>query len=184
MTEHEIWELKEKQQVLRLAQERMAIDDGYDGYMIHEDYLTDQGCLDKKIKPDASKKLYEKSKRPAEAFVTDVDRYEEIQTPNGPTKLGTMDRQDQVAYYELLLDESATIALLTDQDSRIGVTLSSKGVALMAPFDAAEHQAKLIAAGRKSLPLNDWTDQFLQGVAEMLVLIVVGETGAGQTTQL
>ncbi|MBW0563698.1 hypothetical protein O181_103413 [Austropuccinia psidii MF-1] len=71
-----------------------------------------------------------------------------------------------------------------DQDSRIGVTLSTKAVALMAPFDAAERRAELIAAGRKSLPLNDWMDQFLQGVAEMLVLIVVGETGAGQTTQL
>ncbi|MBW0556843.1 hypothetical protein O181_096558 [Austropuccinia psidii MF-1] len=120
------------------AQERIAIDDGYNGYMIPQDYLTDQGRLDKKIKHDASKKLYEESKQPAEAFVTDVDRYEEIQTQNGPTKLGQMDCQAQVAYYELLLDESATIAFLMDQDGRIGGTLSANYVAVMAPFDAAE----------------------------------------------
>ncbi|MBW0567724.1 hypothetical protein O181_107439 [Austropuccinia psidii MF-1] len=104
MTKHEIRELNEKQEVLQLAQERMAIDDGYNNYMIHEDYLTDQGRLDKKIKPHASKKLYEECKQPAEVLVTDVDRYEEIQTQKGPTKLGAMDPQDQVADYELLLD--------------------------------------------------------------------------------
>ncbi|MBW0591558.1 hypothetical protein O181_131273 [Austropuccinia psidii MF-1] len=36
MSEHEIRELNKKQDALRLAQERMAIDDGYNGYMILE----------------------------------------------------------------------------------------------------------------------------------------------------
>ncbi|MBW0576971.1 hypothetical protein O181_116686 [Austropuccinia psidii MF-1] len=91
------------------------------------------------IKHHASKKLYEERKQPAEAFVTDVDRYEEIQTQKSSTKLGAMDRQDQVEDYEWLLDESATIALFMDQDSRTGVTLGAKDGALMVPFDAAEH---------------------------------------------
>ncbi|MBW0558777.1 hypothetical protein O181_098492 [Austropuccinia psidii MF-1] len=116
----------------------MANDDGYDGYMIPQDYLTDQGRLYKEKKHDASKKLYEEIKRPAEAFVTNVYRYEKIQTQNRPTKLGAMDHPAQVAYYEFLLDESATIALLMDKDGCIGVTLCANDVSLLAPFDAAE----------------------------------------------
>ncbi|MBW0556354.1 hypothetical protein O181_096069 [Austropuccinia psidii MF-1] len=85
----------------------------------------------------------EESKQPAEAFGTDVDRYEEIQTQKGRTKLGAMDCQDQVEDCELLLEESATIALFMDQDSRTGVTLSAKDSALMVPFDASECQVFL-----------------------------------------
>ncbi|MBW0530860.1 hypothetical protein O181_070575 [Austropuccinia psidii MF-1] len=184
MTEREIRELNKKKEVLRLAQERMAIDDGYDGYMIPEDYITEQGRLDKKKKHDALYKRYEESKRPADEFVTDVDRYEAIQTQNATTKFGAMDRQAEVEDYEYVLDESATIAFLMDQDSRIGGTLSAKDAALMAQIDAAERRAKSIEEVRKSLPVYDWRDQLLKAVAEYQVLIVVGETGSGKTTQL
>ena len=37
---------------------------------------------------------------------------------------------------------------------------------------------------RKSLPVYAWREQLLEAVAEYQVLIVVGETGSGKTTQL
>ncbi|EFP77773.2 hypothetical protein PGT21_014816 [Puccinia graminis f. sp. tritici] len=184
MTQREIRELNKKKEVLRLAQERMGIDDGYEGYMMPEDYITEQGRLDKKKKHDALYKRYEESKRPNDEFVTDVDRYEAIQTQNATTTYGAMDRSVQVEDYDYVFDESATIAFLVDQDSRIGGTLSAKDAALQAQIDAAERRAKSIDEVRKSLPVYEWREKLLQAVSEYQVLIVVGETGSGKTTQL
>ncbi|WAQ83309.1 hypothetical protein PtA15_3A678 [Puccinia triticina] len=184
MTQREIRELNKKKEVLRLAQERMGIDDGYDGYVMPEDYITEQGRLDKKKKHDALYKRYEESKRPADEFVTDVDRYEAIQTQNATATFGAMDRSVQAEDYEYVFDESATIAFLVDQDSRIGGTLSAKDAALQAQIDAAERRAKSIDEVRKSLPVYEWREKLLQAVSEYQVLIVVGETGSGKTTQL
>ncbi|KAH9460012.1 hypothetical protein MJO29_003953 [Puccinia striiformis f. sp. tritici] len=185
MTQREIRDLNKKKEVLRLAQERMGIDDGYEGYMMPEDYITEQGRLDKKKKHDALYKRYEESKRPTDEFVTDVDRYEAIQTQNATATYGAMDRViQQEEDYEYVFDQSATIAFLVDQDSRIGGTLSAKDAALQAQIDAAERRAKSIDEVRKSLPVYDWREKLLQAVSEYQVLIVVGETGSGKTTQL
>lgn len=108
------------------------------------DYITEQGRLDKKKKHDALYKRYEESKRPADEFVTDVDRYEAIQTQNATTNYGALDRPSLVEDYEFVFDESATIAFLTDNDSRIGGTLSAKDAALQAQIDAAEKRGKFI----------------------------------------
>ncbi|POW01132.1 hypothetical protein PSHT_12731, partial [Puccinia striiformis] len=182
MTQREIRDLNKKKEVLRLAQERMGIDDGYEGYMMPEGRT---GRLDKKKKHDALYKRYEESKRPTDEFVTDVDRYEAIQTQNATATYGAMDRViQQEEDYEYVFDQSATIAFLVDQDSRIGGTLSAKDAALQAQIDAAERRAKSIDEVRKSLPVYDWREKLLQAVSEYQVLIVVGETGSGKTTQL
>ncbi|MBW0467711.1 hypothetical protein O181_007426 [Austropuccinia psidii MF-1] len=152
------------------------MDEGYNSYMIREDYITEQGCLVKKKKHDALYKQYAESKQPANEFVTDVDRYEPIQTQNATTQFGAMDGQAEVEDYEYVLDEGATIAFLMDQDSRIGGTLRTKNAALMAQIDAAQCQGFLHFA------LICWLS--LKAVAEYQVLIVVAETGSGKTTQL
>ncbi|MBW0560426.1 hypothetical protein O181_100141 [Austropuccinia psidii MF-1] len=72
MTEPENQEMNKTTEVFQLVQDRMAIDDGCNGYMIPKEYITEQGCLDKKQKQDAF------DKRPANEFVTDVHRYEAI----------------------------------------------------------------------------------------------------------
>lgn len=41
-----------------------------------------------------------------------------------------------------------------------------------------------ITAGRKKLPVYAYREEFLKAVQEHKVLIVVGETGSGKTTQL
>jgi len=45
-------------------------------------------------------------------------------------------------------------------------------------------EAKSIDEVRKSLPVYEWREKLLQAVSEYQVLIVVGETGSGKTTQL
>jgi pre-mRNA-splicing factor ATP-dependent RNA helicase DHX16 len=44
--------------------------------------------------------------------------------------------------------------------------------------------AKSIEEVRKSLPVYEWREDLLRAVEEYQVLIIVGETGSGKTTQL
>jgi len=52
-TKREIRDLEYKKEVLRLAEEREGIQDGHGGYMMPEDYITEQGKLDSKKKQAA-----------------------------------------------------------------------------------------------------------------------------------
>lgn len=76
LTKAEIRELESKKEILRLTEERLKIDDGVDGYMMPEDYLTEKGKLDTKRKKEVLYKRYEdnKKERDQEQFVTDLER--------------------------------------------------------------------------------------------------------------
>lgn len=76
MTKAEVRELDSKKEILRLAEERMKIDDGFDGYAMPEDYLTEKGKLDQKRKREVLYKRYEDNKRERDQdqFVTDLER--------------------------------------------------------------------------------------------------------------
>ncbi|KAG8897071.1 Cyclin-dependent kinase catalytic subunit [Tulasnella sp. 403] len=50
VTKREQRDLEYKKEVLRLAEERMKIDDKYDGYQLPDDYFTAQGKIDRKKK--------------------------------------------------------------------------------------------------------------------------------------
>src|SRR5205807_7425818 len=53
-----------------------------------------------------------------------------------------------------------------------------------AQLKAAEREAQSIEETRKSLPIYEWRTQFLEALEQFQVLIIVGETGSGKTTQL
>ncbi|KAF8584703.1 hypothetical protein K439DRAFT_1129960 [Ramaria rubella] len=55
-------DLEYKKEVLRLAEERLKIDDKYDGYQLPEDYLTEQGKIDKKRKEGVLYQRYEEAR--------------------------------------------------------------------------------------------------------------------------
>ena len=76
LTKSELRELESKKEVLRLTEERLKIDDGYDGYSMPEDYITEKGKMDSKRKREALYKRYDdnKKERDREQFVTDLDR--------------------------------------------------------------------------------------------------------------
>lgn len=49
--------------------------------------------------------------------------------------------------------------------------------------DAAKSEFERLQADRKLLPIFPYREQLLQAVAEHQIVIIVGETGSGKTTQ-
>ena len=114
MSKREVAELERKKQLLRLAEERLAVDEGFDGYQMPDgaippsfgldqgltldaDYITEQGKIDSKKKKDLLSARYSDAKprsrnvRDAE-FTTDLEQYEMEQTAKAQLHSGAMDR--------------------------------------------------------------------------------------------
>ena len=131
-------ELDRKKEVLRLVEERLKIDDKWDGYMLPEDYITEQGKIDKKRKESVLYQRYEDAKPKDDQFVTDVDQWEASQTKHSTFKTGAMDRPELVDEYEYVFDESQTIKFVMDRTMAGEGHLSAKDKLLQQQIEEAE----------------------------------------------
>lgn len=94
-------------------------------------------------------------------------------------------KQEEDAF-DFVIDESQTIQFIMDKqkDGGLNQEMSAKELEFQRQLQEAEDRATSIDATRKSLPVYKLREEFLEAVKEHQVLIVVGETGSGKTTQL
>ena len=140
-------ELDHKKEVLKLVEERLSIDDKWDGYVQPEDYLTEQGKIDKKRKESVLYQRYEEAKPKDDQFVTDVDQWEASQTKHSTFKTGAMDKPELVDAYEYLFDESQTIQFVMDRTMAGEGHLSAKDKMLQQQIEAAEARGEWSSYG-------------------------------------
>ncbi|KAH9950558.1 pre-mRNA splicing factor [Amylocystis lapponica] len=184
MTKREQRDLEHKKELLRLVEERLKIDDKWEGYQLPEDYITEQGKIDKKKKEGVLYQRYEDAKPKDDQFTTDVDQWEAAQTKHSTFKTGSMDKPEMVDEYEYVFDESQTIKFVMESTMGGENTMSAADKILQQQIDEAEKRAETIDGTRKSLPIYQYREQLLEAIKEHQVLIVVAETGSGKTTQL
>lgn len=141
-TKREHRELERKKELLRLVEERLRIDDKYEGYMLPEDYITEQGKIDKKKKENVLYKRYEEAKPKDDQFTTDVDQWEASQTKHSTFKVGAMDKPQQVEEYDYVFDESQTIQFVMDATLNGEGTMSAKDRLLQQQIDEAEKRGE------------------------------------------
>lgn len=130
-------ELERKKELLKLVEERLKINDKYEGYQLPEDYITEQGKIDKKKKEDALYKRYEDAKPKDDQFVTDVDQWEAAQTQHSTFKTGAMDKKEIIDDYEYVFDESQTIQFVMES-SLPGTHLTPAEKLLQSQIEEAE----------------------------------------------
>lgn len=86
--------------------------------------------------------------------------------------------------YEYVFDESQRLRFLETDTLGGELSMSKEKRMMMQQLSAAEAKAKSIEETRRSLPIYAFRDQIIEAVREHQVLIIVGETGSGKTTQL
>jgi len=197
MSKRELSEYEKKKELIRIMEARQRIDDGMDGYMLPDDYITEQGRIDKKKRQNALYQRYEEGKPIEGQFVTDVDQWEASQTDKTSMKTGALDKELVEDAYEYVFDETQKIKFL--QEGGLEGTLTAEAQALLDQVAQAEKKGQPSAAfsisadellamsmeqTRQSLPIYEFRDEILEAIAEHQVLVVVAETGSGKTTQL
>ena len=185
LSKREKAEFAQNRELLRLAEERQRIDDYRDGYMMPDDYITEKGKIDRKKKEDALYKRYvDRDERGQERFVTEQEEWEQEQTAKVKAQIATQERADEGSY-EYVFDEAQKINFV--MDTRLqgdAKPMSKEQRDLQAQLAAAEGKAAKIEDTRKSLPIYQFRDDLLKAIEEFQVLIIVGETGSGKTTQI
>ncbi|RAO71208.1 uncharacterized protein BHQ10_007220 [Talaromyces amestolkiae] len=178
-------EFARNREVLRIAEERLRIDDHRDGYMMPEDYITEKGKIDRKKKEEALYKRYvDRDEQGHERFITEQEEWEREQTAKAKAQISRAEFVDE-GDYEYVFDDAQKINFI--MDSRLEgdqKPLTKEQRMLQQQLDAAEKKAASIEETRKSLPVYQFRDEIIQAIHDHQVLIIVGETGSGKTTQI
>ena len=186
MSKREQRELEHKRELLRIAEEFEGLDDGTDTYALPEDYLTEQGRLDRKRKESVlHDRRYDqgsRSQRKRPASEGDVFEHEQI----ARSKLLDQPKESAEAdAYDFVFDETQAIQFLLEKQAESPFnTLSDKELAMQQQLQEAQERADSIDATRRSLPVYGLRQELLDAINDNQILIVVGETGSGKTTQL
>ena len=185
LTRREKDEFAKNREVLRIAEERLNIDDHRDGYMMPEDYITEKGKIDRKKKEEALYKRYlDKDEHGQEKYVTEQEEWEREQSAKAKAQISQSERVDE-GQYDYVFDDAQKINFVVDARLESeGKPLSREQRALQEQLRAAEAKAYSIEDTRKSLPIYTFRDDLLKAISEYQVLIIVGETGSGKTTQI
>ena len=185
LTRREKEEFERNREVLRIAEERLRVDDHLDGYALPEDYITEKGKIDRKKKEEALYKRYvDRDEHGQEKFITEQDEWEREQAAKAKAQISRPEIVDE-GNYEYVFDDAQKINFVMDatlEGDRKPLTQQQR--LLQQQLDAAEKRAQSIDETRKSLPIYAFRDEIIAAVAEHQVLIIVGETGSGKTTQI
>jgi pre-mRNA-splicing factor ATP-dependent RNA helicase DHX16 len=185
LTRREKEEFARNREVLRIAEERLRIDDHRDGYMMPDDYITEKGKIDRKKKEDALYKQYvDRDEQGQERFVTEHEEWEMEQTAKAKAQINRAEFVDE-GNYEYVFDDTQKINFVMDakmEGTRKPMTKEQR--MLQEQIDVAEKKAASMEETRKGLPIYQFREEIIQAVQDHQVLIIVGETGSGKTTQI
>ncbi|KAL9084284.1 MAG: hypothetical protein Q9159_005329 [Coniocarpon cinnabarinum] len=174
-------------QTLALAEQRLRIDDHIDGYTLPEDYITEKGKLDRRRKEEAlNRRHIDRDEYGREKYITEHDQWEAEQSARAKAQIAGRDRVDE-GDYDFVFDDSQQVQFVMDHVDDPGgrrKRMTAEERMMQNKLNAAELKAKTIEDTRKSLPMYEYREGLLDAINKYQVLVIVGETGSGKTTQL
>lgn len=169
-------EFARNKELLNLAEQRLQISEDLEG---HSYIIPDaEGVVTKK------EVLHKKHGDRDERFISEVQQWEEHQSAVAKSQLPTRERATE-GTWDYVVDRSAQLQFVQQQVLQGDAKPMSKEKQLLAQqIKAAEAKIATIEDTRKSLPIYHYRDEMLAAIEQYQVLIIVGETGSGKTTQI
>lgn len=180
LTQKERDDVSLKRELVELFDKKEA--DFDEGYQLQEDYVDEKG------KFDVSRKRRVLNNRDSyfkESKATRQQAWEEKQLQKAVKEDGT----DEIMVpnsekYDFVFDNDAAIDFTEEDDEILPEKDAEYDTHLSERLDAEQNRTKSIQEMRKLLPVFQYREELLQAIKDNQILIVVGETGSGKTTQL
>ena len=174
LTPEEIKKRDRDREIIKMHESYKNASNDYEGYLMPEDYTEDP--REKKIKEDE--------------YVSEQIKWEENQTQSSTQTFGAKDRKKEDKHYDYIYENqinfvsSDVIPGVNMQMAKTLLAIAEQKKKSISLEDVKKSEYEQIQELRKTLPVYDYRERFLKAVEDYQVLIVVGETGSGKTTQL
>lgn len=183
LTPEEVERHERNKELLRLAEERVKEVDDTQRYHMFDLPQDRAGEAGGKASEETVASVMMKRYKPEEKLVNEQEEWMDAQTNKALMSFGAKDavkEEEQFDYvFESQIDfiQQEIIAGRDPEKELAALSKEDEGEDELSEYDA-------IQKVRKSLPVFPYREPFLQAVEDHQVLIIVGETGSGKTTQL
>ena len=180
LTEEERRRHEYNKELLRIAEERVKVDDMANAYAMPESYIDEKGKLMKQKQDQLLYQRYTETKEDT-ARPSEQDQWEKRQIQR-QVKVSSVEEQAEMGEYDFVFDEEQHVKFIRDISNDESSTLLEEP--REKPLDAKTLKKLSIMEVRQSLPVHVYRQQLLDALEQFQILIVIGETGSGKTTQI
>ncbi|KAK7282572.1 hypothetical protein RIF29_11469 [Crotalaria pallida] len=182
LTEAEKRDLRYKKEIYNLVKERMEEADNVNEYRMPEAYDRDGGVNQERRFSVAVQRYRDTAAEEKMNPFAEQEAWEEHQIGKATLKYGSKNKKQASDDYQFVFEDQIDFikASVMDGDN---VDYDEE---MADSFEKSKAKSALEALldERKKLPIYPYRDELLKAVEEHQVLVIVGETGSGKTTQI
>ncbi|KAL6563357.1 Pre-mRNA-splicing factor ATP-dependent RNA helicase DEAH1 [Orobanche hederae] len=181
LTEVEQRELRYKKQIFDLVKRRTEESDYTNEYRMPEAYDQDGGVNKKQRFAVALQRYRDPAAEEKMNPFAEQDAWEDHQIGKATLKYGSKDKNQKHDDYEFVFEDQIDFIKAIVMD---GVNVDQELSVDSPEASAAKTALEKLQSDRKTLPIYPFREELLQAVNDHQVLVIVGETGSGKTTQI
>ncbi|XP_055804870.1 pre-mRNA-splicing factor ATP-dependent RNA helicase DEAH1-like isoform X3 [Solanum dulcamara] len=181
LTEAEERELRYKKEIYELVKKRSEDNDEMDEYRIPDAYDLEGGVNQEKRFSVASQRYRDPGAAEKMNPFAEQEAWEEHQIGKATLKFGSKDRKSRSEDYQFVFEDQIEFIKAAVMD---GVNVDQEPSTESIEKTMAKSAYEKLQEDRKTLPMYPYRDDLLQAINDHQVLVIVGETGSGKTTQI
>ncbi|KAH0704603.1 putative pre-mRNA-splicing factor ATP-dependent RNA helicase DHX16 isoform X1 [Solanum tuberosum] len=181
LTEAEERELRYKKEIYELVKKRSEDTGDMDEYRIPDAYDLEGGVNQEKRFSVASQRYRDPDAAEKMNPFAEQEAWEEHQIGKANLKFGSKDRKSRSDDYQFVFEDQIEFIKAAVMD---GVNVDQEPSIDSIEKTMAKSAFEKLQEDRKTLPMYPYRDDLLQAINDHQVLVIVGETGSGKTTQI
>ncbi|XP_072955419.1 pre-mRNA-splicing factor ATP-dependent RNA helicase DEAH1-like isoform X1 [Typha angustifolia] len=181
LTEAEERELRYKKKIYELAKEHLEDADNVNEYRMPEAYDVEGGINQEKRFAAAMQRYRDGGAGDKMNPFAEQEAWEEHQIGKATLKFGSRDKKQAVDDFQYVFEDGIDFIKASVMD---GIQYEDELPAESSDASSAKSVSEKLQEERKKLPIYPYREELLQAVHDHQVIIIVGETGSGKTTQI
>lgn len=181
LTEAEQRELRYKREIYDLVKKRSEETDDINEYRMPDAYDQEGGVNQEKRFSVALQRYRDSSANDKMNPFAEQEAWEEHQIGKATLKFGSKDKNQKSDDYQLVFEDQIEFIKASVMD---GDKFEDGLFAESHDDSVAKSELEKLQEDRKMLPIYPYRDELLKAVDDHQILVIVGETGSGKTTQI
>ncbi|KAL3513087.1 hypothetical protein ACH5RR_025804 [Cinchona calisaya] len=181
LTEAESHELRYKKEIYELVKKRTQEADDINEYRMPDAYDQEGGVNQEKRFSVALQRYRDPNAAEKMNPFAEQEAWEEHQIGKATLKFGSKNRKQKSDEYQFVFEDQIEFIKAAVMD---GENVEQESSIEELDRSIAKSAFDILQEDRKTLPVYPYRDELLQAINDHQVLVIVGETGSGKTTQI